>query len=283
MKKGIISFLLLSLLLTGCNHNKKKQTETETDSSEDTSSLITDTYSETDTDTETDTESESETETITDPYYKDVDTSSSSALNASLQTLMFNTHSLYTSYGDIRYLFGYSDKDPKNPGNILCFYSRESLSAEWDPNNNYNREHVWPKANSNGLFKATDNSYKGAGSDLHHVRPVKTSINSDRGNTKFGSYIPADEVKGDCARIIMYLYVHYSTEIKDGSGRNRDKYAGALSLGSVFTGLSVIYQWNQLDPVDELERNRNEYVYNKQGNKNPFIDHPEWVNISLGL
>ncbi len=41
--------------------------------------------------------------------------------------------------------------------------------------------------------------------------------------------------------------------------------------------LSVLLKWNEQDPVSEWEKQRNEKIFNIQGNRNPFIDHPEWV------
>ncbi len=213
-------------------------------------------------------------------YYNGIDdTKTGSDLLADLQTLMFTTHRTYSSYGDIRNKFRYSDKDPNHSGNILCFYSHDSMSATWDQGKTYNREHVWPKAASGGLYKdmGSNNSYVGAGSDLHHIRPAKTEVNEDRGSQKFGNYIPEDFAKGDCARICLYLYMHYSTSV-NGTGSLKSSYAGNLVLTNVFTSISVLKAWNELDPVDELEIARNNYIETYQGNRNPFIDHPEWVD-----
>src|SRR5262249_29529320 len=41
--------------------------------------------------------------------------------------------------------------------------------------------------------------------------------------------------------------------------------------------LSDLVAWNAQDPVDAFERHRNDVVYGYQGNRNPFVDHPEWV------
>jgi endonuclease I len=41
--------------------------------------------------------------------------------------------------------------------------------------------------------------------------------------------------------------------------------------------LSVLLEWHDIDPVDDFERNRNEVIYSYQENRNPFIDHPEFV------
>ena len=83
-------------------------------------------------------------------------------------------------------------------------YTGKSVSAKWDSGNTWNREHVWAK--SLGWFKN-----EGAGADLHHIKPTNPSVNSSRGNKKFGSttnssyYEPRDEVKGDIARIIFVI------------------------------------------------------------------------------
>ena len=215
----------------------------------------------------------------TGPYYNSIDsTKTGAALLADLQTLMFSTHSKYCSYGDIRSKFKESDKDPKKSGNIICFYSHQSMNGTWDQGTTYNREHVWPKASSGGLYNTmSGNDYVGAGSDLHHIRPAKTEVNSDRGNSKFGNYIPEDFAKGDCARICLYLYTHYSTSV-NGTGSLKSTYAGNLVLTNVFTSIATLKEWNRLDPVDELEMARNNYLQTYQGNRNPFIDHPEWVD-----
>jgi endonuclease I len=45
--------------------------------------------------------------------------------------------------------------------------------------------------------------------------------------------------------------------------------------------LSTLIAWHQADPPDDAERARNEVIYSFQGNRNPFIDHPEWGTASL--
>ena len=227
------------------------------------------------------TSSNSSTSHYSGSYYNSIDDSKSgSALLADLQTLMFSTHKYYCSYGDIRSKFVYSDKDPNKSGNIICFYTHDSINGTWDQGTTYNREHVWPKASSGGLYNnmgSDHNKYVGAGSDLHHIRPAKTEVNEGRGSQKFGNYKPEDFAKGDCARICLYLYMHYSTNVS-GTGSLKSQYAGNLVLTNVFTSVSLLKEWNRLDPVDDFERERNEYLATYQGNRNPFIDHPEWVD-----
>ncbi len=52
------------------------------------------------------------------------------------------------------------------------------------------------------------------------------------------------------------------------------------SSGTAFMGLlDVLVEWHEDDPVDDMERRRNTVVFLFQGNRNPFVDHPEWVSV----
>ena len=136
----------------------------------------------------------------------------------------------------------------------------------------WNREHVWPR--SIGWFQ-----YSGAGSDLHHIRPCNSSVNSSRGNKKFGEssgyYNPINingsgkDYRGDSARIIFYMMVRYTE-------------ADSYSFTSIAESLELLLKWNELDPVDDLERARNEAVYKIQGNRNPFIDNEGYAEAIWG-
>ena len=282
MKRKILPLLLVlsSLILAGCrrslvtSESSLEESSSEVISSESSSKEVSSEES------SSETSSSSEDNHYTGYYSSITYDMEGATLLANLQTLMFSTHSYYPSYGEIRYEFDDSDKDPNNENNIICFYSHQSMPSAWDPNV-YNREHVWPQSKSAGLYPSTNNSYSGPGSDLHHVRPAKVSENSERGNSRFGDFVPNNNVKGDCARIVMYMYMHYCSNVA-GTGNKRSQYTAALKLSDVFTNYSLLKSWNELDPVDELEIARNEYCYKYQGNRNPFIDHPEWIDkISL--
>ena len=180
-------------------------------------------------------------------YYQDIDsTLSGNALKMALRTLITTTQRKITSYDEIKTVTAKTDADPNISGNIILFYSRKSVSAKWDGGTTWNREHVWPRSKS--WFQ-----YDGAGSDIHHLRPTNPSINSSRGNKAYSTattsefYSPADEVKGDIARIVFYLLTRYSES---------DNYP----ITNVAKSMNMLIEWNELDPVDNLEIDRKSVV-----------------------
>ena len=165
------------------------------------------------------------------------------------------------TYSDLNNILGKTDASPTNPNKMLLFYLRTEISPVWDGGKTWNKEHVWPR--SQGWFQ-----YKEAGCDAHHIRPVDSGENSRRGNKPYGVgsgfYTPKDEVKGDCARIIFYLLTRYSE-------------ADSYKITNVAQSMKMLLDWNKLDPVDDFERNRNEEIYKRQKNRNPFIDYSDYA------
>ncbi|MCF0118065.1 MAG: endonuclease, partial [Bacilli bacterium] len=103
---------------------------------------------------------------------------------------------------------------------------------------------------------------------------------------------PADEFKGDVARILMYVYIHYSNHpyLNGEYSDTQKKMIGNLKLTDVFDQTysleqiqRIMVKWNELDPVDEVELNRNENVKEIQGNGNPFIEHPDYMRRCFGI
>ena len=163
----------------------------------------------------------------------------------------------------------------------------------------YNREHSVPKSwfNERSPMK----------SDAWHVYPIDGKINGMRSNNPFGEvgsgasgskngfskwgkcvtpgysgtvFEPNDEYKGDFARTYFYFATRYKGVATSGQG--------ALVFTSTYpyiTGwqLDMLLRWHKKDPVSPKELDRNEAVYDsRQGNRNPFIDYPELVDLIFG-
>ena len=197
-----------------------------------------------------------------------------------------------------------SDEDPNNPDNIILLYSGNSIdkfdfASNFEPDF-WNREHVWPK--SHGDFDAGDPFEVPLYTDAHNLKPVDHSMNTLRGEKDFdnggnavlngsietdcfstsSTFEPRDEVKGDVARIILYMDVRYEGEL--GSNEpNLVPVDGLTTYPNPQIGvLSTLLGWHAQDPPDAFEKRRNDVIYDWQGNRNPFIDYPEFVDYIYG-
>ncbi len=203
------------------------------------------------------------------------------------------------SYTTLWTALALSDEDPNNPNNVILLYTgRSQLKTEIQSGNNnqdyWNREHVWPKAH--GSFDTNDTE----GTDMHHIRPTDVSVNAERGSLDFDyggstvfdgstatlnlkdgdSFEPRDAVKGDVARMIFYMAVRYEGENGELDFELNDS---TNTQGTPFMGnLQILLEWHLNDPVDAFEMNRNDVIFSYQGNRNPFIDHPEFAELIWG-
>lgn len=229
-------------------------------------------------------------------YYASVESLSTtgSSFRTSLANLITTTHKTQTTYDGLASVYKQSDADPNKSGNIIWFYTGTSVSFSGFNGNvsGTNREHVWPK-NSGKAFPAKS----GPGSDAHHLRPLNTGLNSSRSSKQFGEvaqtagnivkengstaydnlcytsgnyFYPGVGYRGATARILMYMQVRwgnqYSLQFVLGAGGNKN-------IGDIET----LMKWHLEEPVTAEEIARNEYVASVQGNRNPFIDHPEYA------
>nr|MDA3931977.1 endonuclease [Mycoplasmatota bacterium] len=150
-----------------------------------------------------------------------------------------------------------------------------SIDSTWDYGVTWNREHVWPQSL---LGESADNNTVNSASDLQNLKPANPSENSSRGNKYFdnvttsNSYEPHDDVKGDVARILLYMMVMY----EELNLVNTEPTTYEMAL------LDILLTWHIQDPVDDFELNRNNIIYDYQGNRNPFIDNPEYVELIWG-
>ncbi len=228
----------------------------------------------------------------TDSYYDPTQNKWGADLKSALHNII-KGHTEY-SYSKLWDILSDTDEDPNNPNNVILIYTGWSYPKSNHGGNadQWNREHVWAK--SHGDFGTS----APAGTDVHHIRPCDVSVNSKRGNLDFDnggteyvdpdgdtgchydsdSWEPRDEDKGDVARMMYYMVVRYEGE--EGYDLELVDYTPSTSgKDPVFGKQSTLYQWNWMDSVDNWERRRNDRIYNNwQHNRNPFIDHPEFVD-----
>ena len=222
-----------------------------------------------------------------DDYYRSAIGLTGTALKAELHSIIRTNAKL--TYDQVWNALKLTDQDPANANNVILLYSGRSQSKNTNGGgaNDWNREHVW--AQSHGGFGTAT----GPGTDIHHLRPEDVSVNGARGNKDFDnggtavseapgsrtdadSFEPRDAVKGDVARMILYMAVRY----EGGDGFANLEPNNSVTNGSApYIGkLSVLLAWHAQDPPDAFERRRNDRIYTAwQHNRNPFIDHPEWA------
>ena len=236
-------------------------------------------------------------------YYDDVDlTKTGNELRLELAAKITRTHTnLLTYTPGIWEASKVTDLNPENSDEVILIYGFEDgtdtdvtndLTRGKDNNggNNgqWNREHSYPRALGNPNLGS-----EGPGADAHHLRPSDVERNADRGSRKFGAgsgnsgtnvsdgtWYPGDEWKGDVARMMMYMYLHYGDRclpknVAEGTVNTSDENM-----------IDLLLEWNAEDPVSLLEDNRNTYhdsdAAYAQGNRNPFIDNPYLATVIWG-
>ncbi len=206
--------------------------------------------------------------------------------------------------------------DPADSNRVISIYSGTSIhrndvfrpDAQLDPNLTWSREHLWP--DSYGLDPENINPGSTNGdagpdyTDLFNLRPCVHTLNSQRSNRYYdtssgaittpllaplcsydtNSWEPRETEKGDIARAMFYMATRYD----GGELLTLDlelSESPSTTLGR-FAKLSTLLRWHTEDPVDLLERERNQRTFTLQGNRNPFVDQPDfiarvWVSILL--
>ncbi|MFH1121325.1 MAG: endonuclease [Bacteroidota bacterium] len=190
----------------------------------------------------------------------------------------------------------YSDVPGGSPPYEFTFVSDQcgNYSAEGDC---YNREHSWPSS----WFNDASPMY----TDLFQLVPTDGYVNNRRGNYIFGEvgsatwtslngsklgncittgysgtvFEPIDEYKGDFARNYFYMVTRYENKVIAWSSNNivSDILDGTTHPAFETWFLNMLGEWHTADPVSQKETDRNNAAYALQGNRNPFIDHPEYV------
>ncbi len=230
-------------------------------------------------------------------YYSDVNlTLTGQDLFFELQSKINNASGSFT-YGDVRDTVKITDENPDTTTDVLLVYGYDDTgSCTTDRSRDkddfggtsceYNREHVFARSNANPTMGDVNNSTTGIGADPHNLRPSDQQMNGNRGNRKFSDgsgnagnagadWYPGDEWKGDVARMMMYMYTRYGD-------RCLPSLNGAGATQGSTDMLQVYLQWNIDDPVNDFEDQRNPYLENIYGNRNPFIDNPYLATIIWG-
>ena len=231
-------------------------------------------------------------------YYANALTAEPAGLRSAINGVI-SANQKQLTYSEVWSVLTYADEDPNNVNNVIEIYSGRSIAkfsngsgAQASNPDAWNREHIWAK--SHGFPDRSQMAY----TDAHHLRPADISINATRSNFDFAeggislneapanrydetlrTWEPRDEVKGDVARMMFYMDIRYE-------GATADNTPDLILVDRVgtengtpeFGKLCTLYQWHLTDPVDAVERKRNNTIYEYQGNRNPFIDRPDWLN-----
>lgn len=250
-----------------------------------------------------------------DYYPNSLEGKNGAELKTELHNLLKNhTRLPYGSYDYNRIactwtVFKKSDVRPN--GKVWDMYSNNSynFSNGAGATKGMNIEHSVPKSWWGDAYDETatpltrfkyDGSY-----DLHHLTPSDADANMaksnyplgvvdspsfDNGVTKVGTgqangratnlFEPADEYKGDFARMYLYFvtcYQDYSWKSSALSMFAQNSYPTLNAYGQ-----SLLLKWHRQDPVSQKEIDRNNAVYSFQGNRNPFIDYPNMVEYIWG-
>lgn len=221
-------------------------------------------------------------------YYAAIDGRSGLELKTALANVIAE-HKVF-GYSDLWETYEVTDVVPGTKDQILEYYS-DKVMYYTSRGTQINREHTVPQSWWGG--GALSDAY----TDLFNVLPAESSANNqksnyplgvvtgtpkfDNGVTKIGpsnnaggaNYVfePADEFKGDFARIYFYVATCYAS-----APWKNDAYSmSTAELTLKDWTISTLLQWSEADPVDEREMKRNEACYFLQGNRNPFVDYPQ--------
>lgn len=228
-----------------------------------------------------------------------------------LKTQLYNIIKGHTDngYAGLYTIYQTSDRDYyfENDATILDMYSENPAAT--DPYNYsagttqrcgtysvegdcYNREHIIPQS--------TFNSAAPMVSDAHFITPTDGKVNGQRSNyphgpvtsatwtslngSKLGAsttsgysgpiFEPINEFKGDIARMYFYFATRYENTV---SGYSYAMFNGTSNQVFTTAFLNLLITWHNQDPVSPREIARNNAIYTSQNNRNPYIDHPEYV------
>ena len=244
-------------------------------------------------------------------YYNNVDGKTGKELQIALNEIINNHRTI--SYAEVWIYYQYTDVKPS--GKIWDIYSDNPQGTpeyEFDYRTGqcitigsnegkcYTREHSFCQS---WFGKTTDAPY----TDLFHLYPTDGWINTKRNDNPYGQvttptqppfsngskmgkntypgapsvtcFEPIDDFKGDIARSFFYMATRYMFEDDKFKTESPMTFKSQLQPWA----LKMLLEWHQLDPVSQKEIDRNNAIYAVQKNRNPFIDHPKWVDKIWGI
>ncbi|MFP5500897.1 MAG: endonuclease I family protein, partial [Candidatus Sericytochromatia bacterium] len=237
-----------------------------------------------------------QTQGIPAGYYKGLEKLSGQRLLKELQKVARRGHK-DLGYDRARDIMFETIEDPDGDDRLDTIYTGFVIEGVNDRKTAYKQhvstEHVWPQSmGAKGVAK----------NDMHHLYPSEVGANSTRNNLPLGDvsrverelpnfgegapskigyasaigfagarmvFEPRDSRKGDLARAMLYFYTRYGAH----SGRGRSD----VVLTNFELEHDALVRWHVEDPVTPEEKVRNQAIFKAQGNRNPFVDHPEYV------
>lgn len=192
----------------------------------------------------------------------------------------------------------YSDKPCQEPPYVFTFGEDQDTGSGGNVEGQFfNREHSVPQS----WFESAMPMY----TDLFHIFPSDKMVNGKRGNYPYGkvnnpswtsqngsklgpntsggysgtAFEPIDAYKGDVARGYFYMVTRYEDYVDSWttSSNGTEVFDNTKFPGFKPWVVDLFLQWHEDDPVSQKEILRNQAIYEIQGNRNPFIDHPEFA------
>lgn len=216
-------------------------------------------------------------------YYDSTFNKFDESLKSSLNTILATNYTSY-SYNAARdkMFMEFDNKKTNGQGatqnTLECIYTGRmavgyTSRTDCQTNNSFNTEHTWPQS----LFGSATPMV----SDLNHLFPTDDAANNYRGNNPFGMvaspvwsvggskgistlFEPRDAQKGRTARAMLYFAIRY----------NNPSYGLVTFFGPQE---AILRTWCLQFPPDSIDRKRNTDIFGLQKNRNPFIDHPEFL------
>ena len=231
-------------------------------------------------------------------YYSSLEGKSGAVLKQAVQDIIANPSVVHAhNYGDIEAILKTADQNPLNSNQVWLMYveqprSKLDLQETGINTGKWNREHIYPQSRGgftdgtssdadgiNTWLPTNANDIMAGHADAHHIRAEDGPENSIRNNKDYGEYMgpvaTQGSWRGDVARALFYMACRYNAlSVVNGNPPNS-------TVGQI-GDLALLLQWNQVDPSDDFEMNRNNYIYTWQVNRNPFIDYPLLANYVFG-